>query len=502
MYLRISLLNIFLLITGLESFGQIELVPIIDQSKSSEEEYYINSVVHKSILSSKHSSFLSSLPFIDQQEHILFKRLDINTYNGYTSDSPRDILHYTAFKKGEYIINLTVADQIVIRHSSDRGNFSYLPDDVGLLNQIADKPETSDQLCGLQTTDTYSPPSRTFKSGTALPPVGVYLEIDHYTYLDFDGDVEAITEWIEILFAEVAAIYAMDGITLVISEIFIWEEDDIYDSNFFNPNFATFTDRMANQGFNGHIAQLITTRQYGSGLAYLSTPCNMLTDSTSLPIGATPRLEKTTIYTGSFDYNRYVLSHEIGHTLGSHHSHDCVWGPHNNTAIDNCSNEGCNGAPPVNGGTIMSYCNFTAHGINFANGLGDEPAQRIKDIIASTLCLAPEPICNVETGCDDGDPCTYNDLYDDDCNCQGILLDSDENGVCDIIDSCLENEQIVSIISTDTVIAVEESITAHGLLNANSDIIFSAGAGLVFNPGFEVSVGTKLQAVVMDCHNE
>ena len=450
MYLRISLLNIFLLITGLESFGQIELVPIIDQSKSSEEEYYINSVVHKSILSSKHSSFLSSLPFIDQQEHILFKRLDINTYNGYTSDSPRDILHYTAFKKGEYIINLTVADQIVIRHSSDRGNFSYLPDDVGLLNQIADKPETSDQLCGLQTTDTYSPPSRTFKSGTALPPVGVYLEIDHYTYLDFDGDVEAITEWIEILFAEVAAIYAMDGITLVISEIFIWEEDDIYDSDFLNPTFNTFTERMATTGFNGHVAQLITTKPFGRGLAYLSEPCNMLTDSTSLPIGISPRLEKTTIYTGSYDYNRYVLAHEIGHTLGSHHSHDCVWGPNNNTAIDNCANLGCNGSTPVNGGTIMSYCNSTSQGINFANGIGPQPAQRIKDIIANSLCLVQEPICESETACDDADPCTYNDLYDEDCNCAGTLLDSNHNGICDIIDFCVEDELSLIHISEPT----------------------------------------------------
>ena len=84
-----------------------------------------------------------------------------------------------------------------------------------------------------------------------MPPVGVYLEIDHYTYLDFGGDTTAIIEWIEILFAEVAAIYALDGITLVISEIFIWEEDDIYDSDFLNPTFNTFTERMATTGFNG-----------------------------------------------------------------------------------------------------------------------------------------------------------------------------------------------------------------------------------------------------------
>ena len=502
MSLRIILLNIFVLIVSLESFGQIELIPIVDQNKSSEEGYYINSEVHKSILNSKHSTFLSSLPFIDQQEPILFKRLDINRYNGHSSDSPRDILHYTAFKKGEYIINLTVADQIVIRHSSGNGNYSYIPDDVGLVNQFTDRPETTNQICQTKTTNTYSPPARTYKSGTDLPPVGVYFEVDHYTYQDFEGDTDAIIEWIEILFAEVAAIYAMDGINLVISEIFIWEQEDLYDSDFLNPTFNAFTDRMATHGFNGHVAQLITTKPFGRGLAYLSEPCSALTESTSIPIGITPRLEKTTIYTGSYDWNRYVLSHEIGHTLGSHHSHDCVWGADNNTAIDDCSNGGCGGSTPTNGGTIMSYCNMTSQGINFANGLGAEPAQRMKDIIANSMCYALDSMCEVDIACDDGDPCTQNDMYDEDCNCEGILLDADENGICDIIESCIENVNIVSTISRDTTIAAEESIVSQGLLKANSEVVFSAGAELTFNPGFEVSSGTKFEAIVRNCSNE
>lgn len=502
MSIRISLLNIFLLIAVLDTFGQIELISIIDQHKSSEEEYYINNEVHKSILTSKHSSFLSSIPFIDKQEAIVFRRLDIKPSIEYTSDSSIELLHYTAFKKGEYIINLTVGDQIALRHSSDGGNFSYIPDDVGRINQIADRPETSDQICGLKTINTYTPPARTFKSGTDLPPVGVYLEIDHYTYQDFGRDTGAIIEWIEILFAEVAAIYAMDGINLVISEIFIWEEEDIYESDFLNPTFSTFTDRMATHGFNGDVAQFITTKPFGRGLAFLSEPCSALTDSTSLPIGISPRLEKTTIYTASYDWNRYVLSHEIGHTLGSHHSHDCVWGPDLDIAIDDCSNRGCGGSTPTNGGTIMSYCNMTSQGINFANGLGSEPAQRIKDIIANALCLSTDPICEEDTACDDGDPCTQNDKYDEDCNCEGALLDVDENGICDIIESCVENANIVSTISQDTIIAAEQSITSQSLLKTNTEVIFSAGAGVTFNPGFEVSAGTQFEAIVMDCSNE
>ncbi len=38
--------------------------------------------------------------------------------------------------------------------------------------------------------------------------------------------------------------------------------------------------------------------------------------------------------------------------------------------------------------------------------------------------------------CNDGDPCTTNDITDDYCNCTGTLVDSDNDGVCDSQDLC------------------------------------------------------------------
>lgn len=38
--------------------------------------------------------------------------------------------------------------------------------------------------------------------------------------------------------------------------------------------------------------------------------------------------------------------------------------------------------------------------------------------------------------CDDGDPCTVSDSLDVNCNCVGILLDADGDGVCDTNDLC------------------------------------------------------------------
>ncbi len=42
----------------------------------------------------------------------------------------------------------------------------------------------------------------------------------------------------------------------------------------------------------------------------------------------------------------------------------------------------------------------------------------------------------IGTACDDGDPCTINDVYTTDCNCAGVFSDSDGDGVCDAEDAC------------------------------------------------------------------
>lgn len=42
----------------------------------------------------------------------------------------------------------------------------------------------------------------------------------------------------------------------------------------------------------------------------------------------------------------------------------------------------------------------------------------------------------IGTSCDDGDACTENDVYDNNCNCAGIYADSDGDGVCDADDIC------------------------------------------------------------------
>lgn len=39
--------------------------------------------------------------------------------------------------------------------------------------------------------------------------------------------------------------------------------------------------------------------------------------------------------------------------------------------------------------------------------------------------------------CDDGDFCIENDVYGVDCNCVGMLIDSNNNNICDLDEGCI-----------------------------------------------------------------
>ena len=133
------------------------------------------------------------------------------------------------------------------------------------------------------------------------------------------------------------------------------------------------------------MANFITTRNLGGGIAQgFSGLCNKShAHCTSM------------IYTTYSPYPTYswtvmVITHEMGHLMGSRHTHACVWNG-NNTAIDGCSGstEGGCALPgnPAGGGTIMSYCHLTGVGINLTLGFGPQPAALLLGNVNNAVCL-------------------------------------------------------------------------------------------------------------------
>ncbi|MDP5139924.1 MAG: hypothetical protein NWP83_05570, partial [Spirosomaceae bacterium] len=69
------------------------------------------------------------------------------------------------------------------------------------------------------------------------------------------------------------------------------------------------------------------------------------------------------------------------------HTQSCSWPT---GALDNCygTEGGCSTGPaPTSGGTVMSYCHLSSTGINFLNGFGTEPGNKMRAEVAAATCL-------------------------------------------------------------------------------------------------------------------
>ncbi len=212
--------------------------------------------------------------------------------------------------------------------------------------------------------------------------VQVYLECEHDMYLE-KGGVQATVDHMTGLFNVVATLYNNEQITTEISEIFVWDTPDSYPTNSTSNALTAF--RSARPSFNGDLAHLISRgAPAGGGVAWVDALCTSYNYAYSY-IHSSYQLFPT------YSWSVEVVAHEMGHNLGSQHTHACAWNG-NNTAIDGCGpaagySEGCN-APVPPEGTIMSYCHLVGGvGINFNLGFGPQPGDRIRDRITNASCL-------------------------------------------------------------------------------------------------------------------
>lgn len=212
--------------------------------------------------------------------------------------------------------------------------------------------------------------------------VRAYLEAE-YDLVTEKGGATGATNFLTGLFNAVAAAYQQETITTYVSQIFTWTTPDSYPTSSSSAALTSF--RTTRPTFNGDVAALISRgAPTGGGIAWVDALCTSYAYSYSY-------IYSTYNNFPTYSWSVNVIAHEMGHNLGSPHTHACAWNG-NNTAIDGCgpaagANEGCSGPMPT-AGTMMSYCHLiNGVGINFNLGFGPQPGDKIRSEVTGAACL-------------------------------------------------------------------------------------------------------------------
>ena len=210
--------------------------------------------------------------------------------------------------------------------------------------------------------------------------VRVFLEADNELFVEKGSSVQATVNYLTGMYNQVAALYQNEQINTVVSQIFVWTTPDVYtptSSATVLNQFRTFRTQ-----YNADLAHLVGMGGNNlGGIAYVDVLCTGYGVAFS---DIAPSFSTVPTYSWTVE----VVTHEMGHNLGSNHTQWCGWP---GGAIDNCVNAEGSCAPgptPVNGGTIMSYCHLTNIGINFNNGFGTLPGATIRNEVSGASCLA------------------------------------------------------------------------------------------------------------------
>lgn len=365
----------------------------------------LNEVQLNKIVSDAPSFLAVSVPYQNEIVEVELYKNGVVTEGFTAKDEKGNLLdyklgeYYRGIVKGDYesivaisffegdvigVISSTQFGNIVLGKSTDKQDFITYSD-KNILGQMpfscgVDELEANDH----REAATYDPAmlSTTMTENC----VKIYYEIAYQPYFRNGSDVQNTINWITGIQNNIGTLYANDNINVALHEVRVWTVDDPYNGSP-GENLADFAN--SSPAFNSDLAHLVNYPTTTS-VAYLNSLC---TNSNYAYSGIAMTYQQVPTYSWTI----MAMTHEMGHSLGSPHTHACAWNG-DNTAIDGCgpawgNNEGCNGPIPPEGGTIMSYCHGVSVGINFNLGFGPQPGALIRSTVDSKPCLSGDCSC-------------------------------------------------------------------------------------------------------------
>lgn len=265
--------------------------------------------------------------------------------------------------------------------------------DINLKVKAAMNCFTGETPVGGTASSQQSPNSPSARVNAVGQPIEIYFECDYKFYQDKGSSVANVVNYVLSFFNSVAFLYANESIQVQVSQIKVWTTPDPYTALTTTSDILdAFSNNMTTDPYVGDYAHFLSTRPLGGGIAWLlDVPCS----SSRMYHSGVSAIFNTYSSFPTYSWTVEVVTHELGHNFGSHHTHWCGWpgGP-----IDGCGptyNAGYQEGtcaigpiPPANGGTIMSYCHLLSGvGISFANGFGTLPGNAIRTAIGGATCL-------------------------------------------------------------------------------------------------------------------
>ncbi|MBX3364268.1 MAG: hypothetical protein KF866_05820 [Phycisphaeraceae bacterium] len=178
----------------------------------------------------------------------------------------------------------------------------------------------------------------------------------------FGGSTANATAYIQLLTAALTEIYTRDvNLRFRISYLSLWTTNDPWNQNSTSAQLNQFRSWWAQNrtDVERDVAHFLSGRNLGGGVAYLSAVCNG--NAYGLSANLAGFFPYPLVDHHGQNWDIMVTAHELGHNLGSGHTHDIgSYDP----VIDGCGNGDCSDAWE---GTIMSYCHTCPGGMTNIN---------------------------------------------------------------------------------------------------------------------------------------